>query len=66
MKMNSLEHSSSIYWSLCRQHRNGRWNELATVALTSLLQSSYESLKIRAAELWYKVSSNASQDAQGR
>jgi len=63
MKMNSLEHSSSIYWSLCRQHRNGRWNELATVALTSLLQNSYESLKIRATELWLKISEQARKGA---
>lgn len=62
MKMNSLEHHSSVYWALCRQYRNGRWNDLATTTLTALLQSNYESLKIRACDLWYRISSDAPQD----
>lgn len=63
MTKNSLEHQAAIYWALCRQHRNNRWNELATNALTNLLQSPYECLKIRAADIWYRVSSHAQQDA---
>lgn len=64
MKKNSLEHHSAIYWALCRQHRIGRWNELATTAMTGLLRSPYECLTIRAADLWYRISSNAVQDTQ--
>lgn len=56
--MNSIEHHAAIYWSLCFQHRKRCWNELATVALTGLLQSPYERVRLMACELWYRITSN--------
>lgn len=56
MKINSLEHQSAVYWSLCRQYRCNRWNELATKAMTALLQSTYDHMRTRACDLWYRVS----------
>ena len=55
MKMNSLEHHSSIYWTLCRQLRTNRWNLLATQTLGRLLQSPYDRIKVAACDLWYRI-----------
>lgn len=56
MIKDSLEHQSAVYWSLCRQYRCNRWNELATKAMTALLQSTYDHMRTRACDLWYRVS----------
>ena len=56
MIKNSVEHHAAVYWALCRQYRNNRWNELATISMTGLLQSPYERIKVAACDLWYRVS----------
>jgi hypothetical protein len=58
--MNLLETQSEAYWTLCRLHRCSRWDENATMLMTTLLQSPYEGLTIRAADLWYRVSATTS------
>lgn len=55
MIRNSLEHHSVIYWSLCRQFRNNRWNLLATERLGYLLKSPYDRIKVAACDLWYRI-----------
>ncbi|CAB4210276.1 hypothetical protein UFOVP1413_4 [uncultured Caudovirales phage] len=57
--MNGVEHHARIYWSLRRQFCAGQWNMLATVAITGLLQSPYERVRLMACELWYGVTTPA-------
>lgn len=62
MMKGSLEHHTAIYWSLSRQARKGYWNELASVAITGLLQSPYERVRLMACELWYRITSNDTEE----
>lgn len=60
--MNELEKHSALYWALCRRLRCNRWNGAATAAMTRLLQSPYERVRLAACDLWYRVSSNADEN----
>lgn len=55
--MHGVEHHAAVYWSLRRQFCAGHWNELATVAITGLLVSPYERVRLMACDLWIKVTS---------
>ena len=61
--MSHLSTQAEAYWTLCRLHRCNGWTEQATTLLTTLLQSPYECLTIRAADLWYRVSDAAQNKA---